>query len=91
MKCLKCNEAEYATVEAEKCPKCGDMIFTHDQSVKLDQLRLSVNPGMKIWNEEQALNQADMMLEAAQDYSRGGTRVKEIRSMIAARLKELTR
>lgn len=39
MKCLKCNTGQYKTVEVSKCLSCGDIVFTHDQSVKLDEQR----------------------------------------------------
>jgi hypothetical protein len=43
MKCLKCNDAEYVTIESERCPKCGDSIFTHSQSVRLDEMRRGIS------------------------------------------------
>jgi formate dehydrogenase maturation protein FdhE len=30
---------EYATVEAEFCKACGDIVYTHAQSLALDKLR----------------------------------------------------
>lgn len=35
---------KYAEVEAEFCPKCGDLVYTHDQSVELDKARRKVLP-----------------------------------------------
>lgn len=29
-------------VECEKCPKCGDILFTHDQSIELEKKRLII-------------------------------------------------
>ncbi len=42
MICLKCNEAEYKNIEVSKCPKCGDVVYTHEQSLKLDAIRRAV-------------------------------------------------
>jgi len=52
MICFACLKSEYRevtltrteagtefNVEAMKCPACGDVIFTHDQSLKLDKKR----------------------------------------------------
>jgi hypothetical protein len=52
MICTKCFEAESVTsktkildrgivltVECDKCPKCGDITFTHEQSLEVDRKR----------------------------------------------------
>jgi hypothetical protein len=53
MICSSCGKAEYKTIkrltylapgkfealECEWCPKCGDLVYTHDQSVALDKAR----------------------------------------------------
>jgi NMD protein affecting ribosome stability and mRNA decay len=46
--CSKCFKARYETInkmkdgisfQCEHCPKCGDIILTHKQSLELDRLR----------------------------------------------------
>jgi len=32
----------YAAVEAEFCKECGDLVYTHEQSVELDKARRKV-------------------------------------------------
>lgn len=44
MICLKCNEAEYKNIEVSKCPKCGNVVYTHEQSLKLDAIRRELKP-----------------------------------------------
>ena len=53
MLCTSCFKADYTTikqimyiapgapavVDCEFCPECGDTVFTHEQSLKLDKLR----------------------------------------------------
>jgi hypothetical protein len=48
--CTACFNNEYQTitiekevvgnVECEKCPSCGDIVFTHQQSLALDKKRI---------------------------------------------------
>jgi len=56
MICTSCFEADTVTemiqldfldipTEGEKCPKCGEVVFTHDQSIAIDIIRLRT-PGV---------------------------------------------
>jgi hypothetical protein len=55
MKCPNCKDGEYATIEVCKCLSCGDIVFTHEQSLKLDKLRRAFNhrkDGEAVWIPE---------------------------------------
>lgn len=34
-------------VECEECPSCGDMVFTHDQTLEIDKKRVTLEFGLK--------------------------------------------
>lgn len=43
MKCLKCEKGVYDAVEVSKCLSCGDIVYTHKQSLKLDKQRRTLD------------------------------------------------